>query len=268
MAPLSASVLWCGVAGRLQAATDDASVNLDGLSLLAQEGREFGCSGCSMIELVVAGSYRMTLKAPIKMLQWKAEDFISCESSDPSKRPAKCGSKNDISAVEEFAARRGLMRMLQQEDHEVFSTFREWRTVPSETFSADWVFSEAFDGRLLLLPFYHRSLSAADSVRDVTLLMHMDASRLKNLDLVVRSWNGPVSIVVLMCAPIARSAQQCVRLFLQIRGDHRRHIAVDRPCPPVFSCRLAARKYSSCPFRLLTRALPSQRALPDRHSRE
>jgi hypothetical protein len=194
MAPLSASVLWCGVAGRLQAATDDASVIPNDLSLLAQEGREFGCSGCSIIELVVAGSYRMTLKAPIQMLQWKAEDFI----------------KNDISAVEEFAVRRELMRMLQQEDHEVFSTFREWQTVPLQTFSADWAFSEAFDGRLLLLPFYHRSLSAADSVRDVTLVMHMDASRLKNLDLVFRAWDGPGSIVVVMCAqlpsPAARSS--------------------------------------------------------------
>ena len=215
MAPLSASVLWCGVAGTLQAAFDDASANPDGLSLLAQEGREFGCSGCSIIELVIAGSYRMTLKTPVQMLQWKAEDFISCESNDPSKRPAECGSRNDISVVEEFAARRGLVRMLQQEDHEVFSTFREWQAVPSEHFSADWVFSEAFDGRLLLLPFYHRSVSATDSVRDVTLLMHMDASRLKNLDLVLRSWGGPVSIVVLMYTLIFRSAQylDCVTLF-------------------------------------------------------
>jgi hypothetical protein len=105
-----------------------------------------------------------------------------------------------LSAVEEFAERRGLMRMPQQENHEVFSSLQMWLSVPWTTFQPGWMFSESFDGRLLLLPFFHRAQSAADvSDYDVTLVLHMDASRLKNLDLVVRSWRGPISVVVMMC---------------------------------------------------------------------
>jgi hypothetical protein len=193
MASLSASVLWCGVAGTLR---DNAAY---GPVLLAQEGREFGCSGCNIVELLISGHHRMTLKTPAQMLQWAYEDFISCDSDDAAQRPAECGSKQRMSSVEEFAARRGLMRMLQQEDHEVFMSFSDWRDVPVQKFSSGWKFSETFDGRLLLHPFYHRARVAHDSARDVTLLMHMDASRLKNLDLALRSWGGPVSIVVLMC---------------------------------------------------------------------
>jgi hypothetical protein len=193
MASLSASVLWCGVAGTLR---DDAAY---GPVLLAQEGREFGCSGCNIIELLISGHNRMTLKTPVQMLQWAYEDFISCDIDDAANRPAECGSKKRASSVEEFAARRGLMRMLHQEDHEVFMSFADWRDVPMQKFSSGWKFSETFDGRLLLHPFYHRARVAHDSIRDVTLLMHMDASRLKNLDLALRSWSGPVSIVVLMC---------------------------------------------------------------------
>jgi hypothetical protein len=201
MASLSASVLWCGVAGALEDADAAAAANAHDLLLLAQEAREFGCSGCNIIELLISGSYRMNLKAPVKLLQWKAQDFISCANDDPSKRPffSFCGAKDGISGVEEFAARRGLMRMLQQEDHEVFSSFREWRDAPSDTFPREWAFSEAFDGRLLLLPFYHRAATAVASVHDVTLLTHMDATRLKNLDMFVRSWDGPVSVVLLVC---------------------------------------------------------------------
>jgi hypothetical protein len=184
MASLSASVLWCGVAGALEAADAAAAANAHGLLLLAQEAREFGCGGCNIIELLISGSHRMNLKAPVKLLQWKAQDFIS---------------KDGISGVEEFAARRGLMRMLQQEDHEVFLSFREWRDAPSDTFPREWAFSEAFDGRLLLLPFYHRAAAVVASVHDVTLLTHMDATRLKNLDIFVRSWDGPVSVVLLVC---------------------------------------------------------------------
>jgi hypothetical protein len=131
------------------------------------------------MELVIAGSYRMVTEAQAKMLQWTNEDVWP-------------------SSVEEFAARRGLMRMLQQEDHEVFSTLHEWRLAERSSFEPGWHFSETFDGRLLLLPFFHRAQAADAFDDDLTLLLHLDASRLNNLDNVVTSWGGFVSIVVVV----------------------------------------------------------------------
>jgi hypothetical protein len=200
MAPLNASVLWCGVAGTVSQEAEMANYSYysKGPSLLAQEAREFGCSGCNIIELGIAGSRRMLLKAPAQQLQWTHEDFVSCDSDDAAKRPSTCGSKRSMSNVEEFAARRMLTRMLQQEDHEVFSSLGEWRSATQGSFEPGWRFSETFDGRLLLLPFFHRAQTAAESVDDVTLLLHMDSSRLKNLDNVVTSWGGLVSVVVIV----------------------------------------------------------------------
>ena len=200
MAALNASVQWCGVAGTVPdfsaAATDsiggvtssfhDCIDDASCLPLLAQQGREFGCSGCSIIELIIAGSRRMTLNAPGRQLQWTAKDFES---------NVHLGFSN----VHEFAARRGIMRMLQQEDHEVFMSTRMWRSALQRVFAPGWSFSEAFDGRLLLLPFFHRAQLDADSTGDVTLVLHMDASRLSNLDLVARSWGGPISVVIIVC---------------------------------------------------------------------
>ena len=198
MASLDASVLWCGVTATVPAASAAGHVVDDDISL-SQHGREFGCSGCSIIELIIAGSRRMTSRVHLPLLQWTARDFLSCDSEDAAVRPRSCGSKTTISSVEEFTARRGLMRMLQQEDHEVFSSLGTWLTVPQGEFATGWSFTEAFDGRLLLLPFYHRAMSADDAAGNVTLLLHMDASRLPNLDLVVRSWGGAVSVVILVC---------------------------------------------------------------------
>ena len=197
MASLDASVLWCGVTATVPSAPA-ADVVDDDISL-SQHGREFGCSGCSIIELIIAGSRRMTSRVQLPLLQWTARDFLSCDSEDAAMRPKSCESKTTISSVEEFTARRGLMRMLQQEDHEVFSSLETWHTVPQGEFATGWSFTEAFDGRLLLLPFYHRAMAADDAAGNVTLLLHMDSSRLPNLDLVVRSWGGAVSVVILVC---------------------------------------------------------------------
>ena len=90
------------------------------------------------------------------------------------------------------------MRMQQQEDHEVFSSLQEWRIAKQGSFEPGWQFSETFDGRLLLLPFYHRAQAADSSHDDLTLLLHMDLSRLKNLHNVVTSWGGLVSAVVVV----------------------------------------------------------------------
>jgi hypothetical protein len=181
MAALSASVLWCGVAG---AVARNGSATNSSSELLAQEAREFGCSGCNIMELIIAGSYRMVtharhFEAQVKELQWTREDFVS-------------------SRVEEFAARRWLMRMLKQEDHEVFSSLQEWRAAEQSRFKPGWQFSEAFDGRLLLLPFFHRAQSDDASDDDLTLLLQLDASRLNKLDQVVTSWGGLVGVVVLV----------------------------------------------------------------------
>ena len=199
MAALSASVLWCGVAASdaVSAAAGPGN-GVNGRSRDAQEAREFRCSGCNIMELILAGSHRMALKSPVQQLQWTHEDFVSCDGNNATERPGACGSKAIMSHVEEFAARRGLMRMLQQEDHEVFQSMSDWRSAPSATFAPGWFFSEAFDGRLLLLPFYHRAQAAAQPADDVTLLLHMDASRLKNLEHAVTSWAGPVSVVVIV----------------------------------------------------------------------
>jgi hypothetical protein len=152
------------------------------------------------MELIVAGSYRMARSAPVQQLQWTREEFLSCDSDDPTQRPSECGSSNSMASVEEFAARRELMKMQQQEDHEVFSTLKEWRDATQGSFQPGWQFSPSFDGRLLLLPFYHRAQDAAGSNDDVTLLLHMDSSRLKNLDNVVTSWGGLVSVVIIVYA--------------------------------------------------------------------
>jgi hypothetical protein len=231
---------------------------------LSQNGREFGCSGCNIVELVISGSRRMTLKAHLPSLQWSAADFIACDNSNPSTRPRACGSKQSISSVEEFTARRGLMRMLQQENHEVFASLGEWRSVPHATFAPGWSFTEAFDGRLLLLPFFHRAQSPAGAEDDVTLLLHMDASRLPNLDLVVRSWGGAVSVVIIVCVArlVLRSncMRPCVTLHLQIRRQHRHHYRFHYSAAAVLRRSLSSRKH---PFRsicALTRALPRQRA--------
>jgi hypothetical protein len=176
MAPLSASVLWCGVAGAVSRSDSNSNSSSDHV---AQEAREFGCSGCNIMELIIAGSYRIVTEAQAKTLQWTHEDVWS-------------------SSVEEFAARRGLMRMLQQEDHEVFSSLHEWRLAERSSFEPGWHFSETFDGRLLLLPFFHRAQAADAFDDDLTLLLHLDASRLNNLDNVVTSWGGFVSIVVVV----------------------------------------------------------------------
>jgi hypothetical protein len=173
MAALSASVLWCGVAG----VVSYDSVANSSSEVLAQEAREFGCSGCNIMELIIAGSHLMVPNAPL--LPWRRDDFLPSSS-------------------EEFAIRRGLMRMLQREDHEVFSSLQEWRTAKQGSFEPGWRFSETFDGRLLLLPFYHRAQTADSSHDDLTLLLHMDLSRLKNLDNVVTSWGGLVSAVVVV----------------------------------------------------------------------
>ncbi len=66
MAALSASVLWCGVAGVV---SYDSAANSSS-EVLAQEAREFGCSACNIMELIIAGSYRMVTEAQAKTLQW------------------------------------------------------------------------------------------------------------------------------------------------------------------------------------------------------
>ena len=195
MSALNASVLWCGVTGALPEASgseytsssvsekfhdciDDATC----LPLLAQQGREFGCNGCSVVELIISGSYRMAPLSSKRWLKWTEYDV-----------PFN---------VHEYASRRGIMRMQQQEDHEVFLSLKEWRSVPRGTFGPEWWFSEAFDGRLLLLPFFHRAqsdFSATHSSVEVSLALHMDASRLSNLDLIARAWGGPISVVIIVC---------------------------------------------------------------------
>jgi hypothetical protein len=192
MSALNASVLWCGVTGavpdtsgpefttssvseRFHECIDDAVC----LPLLAQQGREFGCNGCSIVELIIAGSYRMVPHSSKRKLQWTERDLLF--------------------NAHEYASRRGIMRMPQQEDHEVFLSLREWRNVPHGIFEPEWLFSEAFDGRLLLLPFFHRAQSGIDSAVDVTLALHMDASRLSNLDLIAKTWGGPISVVIIVC---------------------------------------------------------------------
>jgi hypothetical protein len=214
MAALSASVLWCGVAGADAVSAAADSGNGGNGASDAQEAQEFRCSGCNIMELILAGRHRMALKSPVQLLQWTHEDFLSCDGNNATERPGACGSKTMMSHVEEFAARRGLMRMLQQEDHEVFSSLSAWRSAPSATFAPGWFFSETFDGRLLLLPFYHRAQAAAESAEDVTLLLHMDASRLKNLEHAVTSWGGPVSVVVIVyvAARVGLFACNCVTL--------------------------------------------------------
>jgi hypothetical protein len=192
MSALNASVLWCGVTGavphisgtestassvseRFHDCIDDAIC----LPLLAQHGREFGCNGCSVVELLIAGSYGMVPHSSKRWLQW---------------------TEHDVSFhVHEYASRRGIMRMPQQEDHEVFLSLSEWRSVPLGITEPEWLFSEAFDGRLLLLPFFHRAQSGIDYAVDVTLALHMDASRLSNLDLIAKAWGGPISVVIIMC---------------------------------------------------------------------
>ncbi len=190
MAALSASVLWCGVAGAVSRSGSTANSSYE---LLAQEAREFGCSGCNIMELIIAGSYRMVTEAQAKELQWTHEDVWS-------------------SSVEEFAARRGLMRMLQQEDHEVFSSLQEWRLAEQIRFEPGWQFSESFDGRLLLLPFFHRAQAADASDDDLTLLLQLDASRLSKLDNVVTSWGGLVGVVVLVYVAARMRRCGCTQL--------------------------------------------------------
>jgi len=195
MRALNASVLWCGVTGavpdtsgpestsssvseKFHDCIDDATC----LPLLAQQGREFGCNGCSVVELIISGSYRMAPDSSKRWLQWTDYDV-----------PFN---------VHEYASRRGIMRMQQQEDHEVFLSLKEWRSVPRGTFGPEWWFSEAFDGRLLLLPFFHRAqsdFSATHSSVEVSLALHMDASRLSNLDLIAKAWGGPISVVIIVC---------------------------------------------------------------------
>ena len=197
MAPLSASVLWCGVAGAVPRSDRSANYSSD---LLAQEAREFGCSACNIMELIITGSYRMAIEAPVHavpQLQWTHTDFQEDALS---------------SSVEEFAIRRGLMRMQQQEDHEVFSSLQEWRIAKQGSFEPGWQFSETFDGRLLLLPFFHRAQAADASADDLTLLLQLDSSRLNNLDNAVTSWGGAVSIVVIAYVAARTRRYGCAQL--------------------------------------------------------
>ena len=102
MRALNASVLWCGVTGAVLDASrpestsssvsekfhdciDDATC----LPLLAQQGREFGCNGCNIIELIISGSYRMAPDSSKRWLQWTEHDV-----------PFN---------VHEYASRRGIM---------------------------------------------------------------------------------------------------------------------------------------------------------------
>jgi hypothetical protein len=168
--------------------------------LLAQEAREFGCSACNIMELIITGSYRMAIEAPVRavpQLQWSHTDFQVDDLS---------------SSVEEFVIRRGLMRMQQQEDHEVFSSLQEWRIAKQGSFEPGWQFSETFDGRLLLLPFFHRAQAADASADDMTLLLQLDSSRLNNLDNVVTSWGGVVSIVVVAYVAARTRHYGCAQL--------------------------------------------------------
>ena len=189
MAALSASVLWCGVAGIVSCSDSAANCSSE---VLAQQAREFGCSGCNIMELIIAGSRHMVLNAPLQ-LQWAHDDFLS-------------------SSLEEFAIRRGLMRMQQQEDHEVFSSLQEWRIAKQGSFEPGWQFSETFDGRLLLLPFFHRAQAADASADDLTLLLQLDSSRLNNLDNAVTSWGGVVSIVVVAYVAARTRHYGCAQL--------------------------------------------------------
>jgi hypothetical protein len=207
MAPLSASVLWCGVAGAVPRSDSAANYSSD---LLAQEAREFGCSACNIMELIITGSYRMAIEAPVLAngalieLQWIHTDFQEVCVDD------SCDVLS--SSVEEFAIRRGLMRMQQQEDHEVFSSLQEWRIAKQGSFEPGWQFSETFDGRLLLLPFFHRAQAADASADDLTLLLQLDSSRLNNLDNVVTSWGGVVSIVVVAYVAARTRCYGCAQL--------------------------------------------------------
>jgi hypothetical protein len=226
MAALSASVLWCGVAGIVSCSDSAANCSSE---VLAQQAREFGCSGCNIMELIIAGSRHMVLNAPLQ-LQWAHDDFLS-------------------SSLEEFAIRRGLMRMLQQEDHEVFSSLQEWRIAKQGSFEPGWQFSETFDGRLLLLPFYHRAQAADSSHDDLTLLLHMDLSRLKNLHNVVTSWGGLVSAVVIVYVGARMRffvAQSFITHLPKIRCELRRHNRVHRLPPDVIPSCLSPRQHPPC----------------------
>jgi hypothetical protein len=152
------------------------------LSLLAQQGREFNCNGCSIIELLIAGSYGRIPYLPPHFSLLSGSEFLF--------------------HTREFAARRGVMRMLKQEDHEVFLSLAEWRSVEPKLYPPGWSFTEEFDGRLLLLPFFHRAQLHTHHSGDVSLALHMDQSRLWNLELVAKAWGGPISIVIIMCVAV------------------------------------------------------------------
>jgi hypothetical protein len=168
MSPLHASVLWCGVV------SDEPEI------------KEFGCEGCSLIELLLVGTRNVP---PEPSHLWQTSDFapIGIQKSGRS-----CGGNNN---VQELILRHKLMRMNIFEDHEVFDSFNNWAQVKPEPGGV--VYDENFDGRLLVLPNYLRAHESHDQ-NQVVLCLHMDASRIALLDVIARSWNGPISATIVV----------------------------------------------------------------------
>jgi hypothetical protein len=168
MSALQASVLWCGVVSH------------------APEVKEFGCDGCSLIELLLVGA-RKAPRAPPRL--WHTSDFAIIGNQRSGRT---CGMNNN---VQELILRQELMRMKSLEDHEIFDSFQAWARVKPGPVSA--IYRADFDGRLLVLPNFLRAVESHDP-NQVVLCVHMDASRIKLLDIIARSWNGPVSVAIVV----------------------------------------------------------------------
>ena len=168
MAPLHAAVSWCGVVSH------------------APEIQEFGCEGCSLIELLLVGTRNAPPEPP---RSWHTSDFVPI-GDQRAGRP--CGGNNN---VQELMLRHELMRMQTLEEHEVFDSMTEWARVepgPGGTY-----YDANFDGRLLVLPNFLRAAESHDQSQ-VVLCVHMDASRIALLDIIARSWNGPISVTIVV----------------------------------------------------------------------
>jgi hypothetical protein len=168
MSPLHATVLWCGVVSHLP------------------EIKEFGCEGCSLIELLLVGTRNAPVEPP---RPWHMLDFAPIGNRRAG-RP--CGGNNN---VQELILRHKLMRMRTLEDHEIFDAMEDWARVEPGLEGARY--DSDFDGRLLVLPNFLRADESHDQSQ-VVLCLHMDASRIALLDIIARSWNGPISVTLVV----------------------------------------------------------------------
>jgi glycosyltransferase involved in cell wall biosynthesis/SAM-dependent methyltransferase len=194
MSDMHASVLWCGIVSR------------------EPEIKEFGCERCSLIELLLVG----TRKAPPEPPRyWHMSDFVPICNQRSGRA---CGGNNN---VQELILRQELMRMNSLEDHEMFDSFQAWAKVKPGPEKANY--RADFDGRLLVLPNFLQAVDIHDP-KQIVLCLHMDASRINFLDIIARSWNGPVSVAIVV---YHNSFHSVIDLVLQARKSNE---AVRRWC--------------------------------------